>query len=148
MLPVFAALLQVAGPPPLDEGWVFPTVTTKRATAQCPVVGSLTAEFRDGADGIRVIEVRGLGRRSSPADRRQIDEILRGLHGMTDVYVGCWGHVGGYIRIRGIETNDGVAHEKEAAFIWRNGGATRLPENAIYPSVASPRGSSSRPGPG
>ncbi|HYJ53712.1 MAG TPA: hypothetical protein VEW04_11130 [Allosphingosinicella sp.] len=135
MIAILAALLQAAGPGPLNEGWVFPSSLTQRVTAECPVIGTISAEFRRGRVGTRVIEVRGMGRRSNAADRRRIDEFLGGMQGLTELDVGCWGHVAGYIRVRGVFAPDGVPRETEIAFIWRRDGATALPPSTIYPSA-------------
>jgi hypothetical protein len=124
-------------PPKLDEGWVFPTASTKAATADCPVMGTASAEFRFSVaqGGTKVVGVSGLGRVGDAADLRKIDAMIGPMQGLTDVTVTCWGHAGAFVRVRGIYNVDGDPRQQEVTFLWRGDGPVRLSDTAIYPSV-------------
>ncbi|MEA3051327.1 MAG: hypothetical protein QOG72_230 [Sphingomonadales bacterium] len=125
MQPIIAMLIQTAAalgpapdrrPPALDEGWVFPTSVTKAATADCPVIGPISAEFRFGPGGrTKVVGVRGLGRVASAADRRKIDDMIGPMQGLSDVSVSCWGHIAAVVLVRGIYDIEGSPRQRLSA---------------------------------
>jgi hypothetical protein len=146
MRPILLLLIQTAAalgpaadrrPPSFDEGWVSPISQTKAATADCPVIGRTTAEFRFAPEsGTKVIGVRGLGRVANEADRHKIDDMIGPMQGLTDMTVDCWGHVAAFVRVRGIFNVDGSPRQESIRFLWRGDGPVRLSDNAIYPSVS------------
>ena len=139
---VLTALLLVQAAPSeaprigLDEGWAVATRIARRASADCPRLGRISAEFELDRDGVRVVEVSGLGRVSNAADRARIDSITGPLRGLIDVSADCWGEIAGFVAIRGIEMVDGAPRNVTIRFLWRASGAERLSPNALYPSVA------------
>lgn len=144
MQPMIALLMQAAAalgpapdrrPPAPDHGWVFPTSQTKAATADCPVTGRTSAEFRfSPAEGTKIVAVSGLGRVASPADLRKIDGMLGPMQGMLDVSVGCWGEIAAWVRVRGLYDVDGQPRHDDVMFLWRPDGPVLLRDTAIYPS--------------
>jgi hypothetical protein len=138
MQPILALLIQTAaalGAEPDREGWVFPTSQTKAATADCPVTGQTSAEFRFRPEGgTKVVGISGLGRVADEADRRKIDRMIGPMQSLTDVSVGCWGEIAAYVRVRGIYNVDGNPRQQDVMFVWRREGPVLLRDTAIYPS--------------
>ena len=144
MQPIIALLIQAAAAlapapdqrlPKLDEGWVFPISQTKTATADCPVIGRTSAEFKFAGGGTKVVGVSGLGRVANEADRRKIDDMIGPMQGLTDVTVTCWGHIAAFVQVKGIYNVDGSPRQESVRFLWRGDGPVRLSDTAIYPSV-------------
>ena len=144
MQPIIALLVQAAaatapapdrGPPKWDEGWVFPISQTKAATADCPVIGPASAEFRFARSRTRVVGVSGLGRVADEADRRKIDDMIGPMQGLTDVSVTCWGHIAAFVQVKGIYNVDGSPRQESVRFLWRSDGPARLSDTALYPSA-------------
>lgn len=121
-------------PPPIDEGWVFPIERSLEVTSICPKLGRVSAKYVQDRSGTS-FTVEGMGRKSSPADRLAIKAILAPLQGVSSMDVGCWGHEGGQIVVRGPGLKDGRVKEVRIDFLWTASGATPLTANAVYPSV-------------
>lgn len=138
MMLLTIALLAQAAPPPLrlDEGWAVATRYAHRASADCPRLGRISAEFELDRNGVRVVEIGGMGRVSNAADRARIDAMIGRLNGLVQVSADCWGEVAGFVAVKGLEEVDGETRNVTVRFLWRGSGAETLPPNALYPSVA------------
>ena len=116
-------------PPVLNEGWVFSTESTQRASAVCPVIGRVTAEAHAGRRG-NTFQINGIGRSSGAADKRMIDNILRPLSSVDHIQIGCWGHKGALIAVFGPPIKS-----ERIDFLWTSTGLTPLSADSVYPSV-------------
>jgi hypothetical protein len=119
-----------------DEGWVFPSERSQRASAVCPVIGRVTAEFvsRKGGNSFTVV---GMGRSSGKEDQRIIDSILSLMAGMDSLDVSCWGNEAGQVTVLGTVRQGDRLSKGRVDFLWTGKGPRQLSPDVIYPSVPS-----------